>query len=62
MNKRLAGIVDRRGLAGKPHGLAALGDDRLRIAALLRALRLDEILGVQRNRRAAQQERRYNAD
>jgi hypothetical protein len=48
--QRLAGIVNRRGLSGEPHGLTALGDHRLGIAALLRAFRLDEILGVQRDR------------
>src|SRR3954468_14172542 len=48
----LAGIIDRRGLAGEPHRLAALRDHRLRIAALLRALGLDEILGVKRDRYA----------
>src|SRR3954468_442551 len=48
--QRLAGIVDRCGLSGEPYRLAALGDHRLGIAALLRAFRLDEILGVQRNR------------
>src|SRR5262249_540358 len=41
--KRLARVIDRRGLASEPYRLASFGNDRRRIAALLRALALDEI-------------------
>src|SRR5262249_16500667 len=60
--KRLAGIVDDRELSGQPHDLAALGDHRLRVAARLRTLALEELLGVERSREAKQQRRRDEAD
>src|SRR6516162_5777233 len=60
--ERLAGIVDDRELPGQPHDLAALGDHRLRVAARLRTLALEELLGVQRSSEAEQQRRRDEAD
>src|SRR6516225_8087892 len=51
-----------RELPGQPHDLAALGDHRLRVAARLRTLALEELLGVQRSSEAEQQRRRDEAD
>src|SRR6266436_3483445 len=59
--KRLAGVVDDRELPGQPYDLAALGDHRLRVAALLRTFAFDELLGVQWESKAKQQRRRDEA-
>src|SRR5207245_7544871 len=59
---RLAGVVDDRELPSQPHDLAALGDHRLRVAARLRTLALEELLGVERSREASEQRRRDEAD
>jgi hypothetical protein len=40
--ERLAGVVDDRELPGQPYDLAALGDNRLRVAALLRTFALSD--------------------
>ena len=53
--ERLAGVVDDRELPGQPYDLAALGDHRLRVAALLRTFAFDELLGVQWDSKAKQQ-------
>src|SRR5213080_337325 len=60
--ERLAAVVDDRELPGQPHDLAALGDHRLRVAARLRTLALEELLGVDRSREASEQRRRDEAD
>ena len=49
--QRLAGVIHDRELSGKPYGLAALRDHRLRVAALLRTFAFDEVPGVQRKTR-----------
>src|SRR5207245_9676939 len=59
---RLAGVVDDRELPSQPHDLAALGDHRLRVAARLRTLALEELLGVERSSEASEQRRRDEAD
>src|SRR6516162_1018559 len=51
----LAGIIHDRELPGKPYGLAALSDHRLRVAALLWTFAFDEVPGMQRESKADQQ-------
>jgi hypothetical protein len=56
--ERLAGIVHHREHSCQPHDLAAIGDHRLGIAALLRTFAFEELLGMQWHNEPEQQRRR----
>src|SRR6266568_2050383 len=60
--ERLAGVVHRRGLPGKPYRPASFGNHGFRIAPLLRTFSLEVILCLSQGRKGKEPSQRCDAD